>query len=320
MILIVTLNLFIHKTAIIDGLEVGTINHIQDQRLVVGDSAIYSALIIKTLQGEPYVLGVSGGIGGRFIKNFMDKNRIKSDLLWKEAEIKSELKIIDSIKMSETTLVDDTFSYDEFDIKNLRHKFLNNVQDINTLIVNDQGTVDGISHKMIEEIMMLAHENQMKIIVSLSSSQLRKSMELYPYAVVLLQSDLEEFGVNVGDDENNLIVELRKIARNYKLKYLIYDDKQRLYSVAKNKVCVAKYRKFSKDFEDIAVKDVIVGALALSISRNHAIEKITKLIAATRSAIILSNYPKICMRKDIDDLYNKIKLIEINFVDEIEKE
>ncbi|MBC7958646.1 MAG: hypothetical protein H7X94_02160, partial [Vallitaleaceae bacterium] len=89
MILITTLNLFVHKTAVVDGLDVNGINAIQDHRMVVGDSAIYSALIIKILQGEPYVLGIAGGIGGRFIKNFMDKNRIKSDLLMKEQETRS---------------------------------------------------------------------------------------------------------------------------------------------------------------------------------------------------------------------------------------
>lgn len=314
MILIVALNMSIHKTAIVDGLDIGTINVIQDQRMVVGDCAVYSSLIIKTLQGEPYVLGIAGGIGGRYIKNFMDKNRIKSDLLWKEAEIKSELKIIDSIHMTETTFIDDTFIYDEGDAKNLRHKILNNVKDIETLIVNDQGKCGEFSSQIIEDTIKLGHDYQMKVIASLSGDQLRRALELRPYAAVILNTDLDELGISASSEEIDMSERLRRLGKEKGMKFLIYDDGQRLYTVSKNKVCIAKYGKFSKDFDNLAIKDILIGALATCISRNYPVEKMTKIMAATRSAINPELYPKICSRKDIDDLYGKIKIVEQNFI------
>ena len=137
MILTVALNPVVEKTAVIDGLEIDGINQIQDYRLVLGPSAIYSAYIIKLLQGEPYVIGFAGGIGGRYIKNFMEKNRIKSDLLWKDRESRSVLRIIDSVYNTKTILVDNTFSYDEKDKKNIKHKLQLLLKDTEVVIVND---------------------------------------------------------------------------------------------------------------------------------------------------------------------------------------
>lgn len=313
MILVVTLNLFVHKTAIVDGLEVNSANAIQDQRLVVGESAIYSALMIKVLQGDPHVLGVAGGISGRFIKNFMDKNRIKSDLLWKEKETRSVLKIIDSVNMTETTFVDDTFGYDDNDLKNLKHKFLNNIKDANTVIINSMPVHDEVSQRILEELMTLTKTYHQKVITSLTGEELRKALEHSPYGVVIQESDLKELLVEDAVNEVVLIESLQKIALKYNIKYLVYDNtrNKNIYVLSKNKICCAKYGKFVKDIEEPGSKELLVGALAIAVSRKYEIEKMTKLLAAIKSAMRWENYPKICTRKEVDDLYNKMKLVEI---------
>lgn len=313
MILIVTLNLFVHKTAIVDGLEVNSTNAIADHRLVVGESAIYSALMIKVLQGEPYVLGVAGGIGGRFIKNFMDKNRIKSDLLWKEKETRSVLKIIDSINMTETTFVDDTFGYDSLDLKNLKHKFLNNIKDANTVIINSMAVHDEVSQKILEEMMVISKEYHHKVIISLTGEELRNALAYSPFGVVLNEVDLKELNIEKFDNELLLIETLQKIAIQFNIKYLVYDNtrNKNIYVFSKHKICRAKYGKFLKDFEEQGSKDLLVGTLAIAISRKYEIEKMTKLLAAMKGAMRWESYPKICSRKDIDDLYHKMKLEEI---------
>ncbi len=313
MILIATLNLFVHKTAIVDGMEVDSMNTIQDQRLVVGESAIYSALMIKVLQGEPYVLGIAGGISGRFIKNFMDKNRIKSDLLWKERETRSVLKIIDSVQMTETTFVDDTFNYDELDLKNLKHKFLVKLRDANTVIINSMSLHDEMPQRILHELFLQTKEHQQKVIISLTGEELRKALAFSPYGVVIQEEDLKELLIQEFQDEVILIETLQKLALQYNIKYLVFDNKKNknIYVFSKNKICSAKYGKFVKDMEEQGSKDLLVGALAISLSRKYEIEKITKLLAAIKGAMKWEEYPKVCARKDVDNLYHKMKLVEI---------
>lgn len=313
MILIATLNLFVHKTAIVDGLEVNGVNTIQDNRLIVGESAVYSALIIKALQGEPYVLGIAGGISGRFIKNFMDKNRIKSDLLWKESETRSVLKIIDSVNMTETVFVDDTFSHNELDLKNLKHKFQNNIRDANTVIINSRPLHDDVSERILEELMHISKENNQKVITSLTGIELRKALEHSPFGVVINASDLKELLLENTEDETLIIEELKTLAIKYSIKYLVFDNTQNknIYVIAKHKICSAKYGKFAKEVDEEGTKDLLVGAMAVAVSRKYEIEKMTKILAAVKGSVKVENYPNICHRKDVDNLYNKMKLVEI---------
>ncbi|PKM52414.1 MAG: hypothetical protein CVV02_01290 [Firmicutes bacterium HGW-Firmicutes-7] len=313
MILIVALNLFVHKTAIVDGIEINGVNNIQDYRLVVGESAVYSAYMIKLLQGEPYVLGIAGGIGGRYIKNFMDKSRIKCDLLWKDSETRSELKIIDSINMTETTFIDDNFIFDDKDMKNLKHKIQNNIKDANTVLISSKTVPDGATIKIIEDIIFISKLNNQKVVTSLSGIELRKSLELHPYGVVINSNDLTELEIEDTDEDKNLFDALRTIAATYKVKYLVYDNNQNknIFLISKNKICSAKYGKFAKELDVTASKDLIAGALALGVSRKYEMEKMTKLLGAVKGSTQYSNYPQICQRRDIDELYHKMKLVEM---------
>lgn len=312
MILIATLNLFVHKTAIVDGLEISGSNNIQDYRLVVGESAVYSALMIKILQGEPFVLGIAGGIGGRYIKNFMEKNRVKSDLLWKETETRSVLKIIDSVNMTETTFTDDTMIYDEVDLKNFKHKFQINVKDANTVIINGNTSHDDGSGEIIKELLQLSAESNQKIVSSLSGKDLRSALEFCPYAMVIKAEDIKELLLDDIEDENELLKELHNIVIKHHIKYLVLDHSQSkdVYVISKHKICSAKYGKFVKNLEE-SNKDLLVGALAVAVSRKYEIEKITKLLAAVKCSTQSEQYPKLCQRKDIDNMYHKMKLVEL---------
>lgn len=312
MILIATLNLFVHKTAIVDGLEINRNNTIQDYRLIVGESAIYSAIVIKILQGEPFVLGIAGGIGGRYIKNFMDKNRVKSDFLWKETETRSVLKIIDSVNMTETTFTDDTMVYDEVDLKNFKHKFQINVKNANTVIINNNSSHSDGSNEIIKEILRLSFEHNQKIVISLSGEDLRRALEFRPYAMVINAEDIKELLLDDVEDENQLLQRLHNIVIKHHIKYLVLDhlENKNIYVISKHKICSAKYGKFVKNLEENS-KDLLVGALAVAVSRKYEIEKLTKLLAAVKGATQSEQYPKLCQRKDIDDMYHKMKLIEL---------
>ncbi len=56
MILTIALNPSVDKYIYLNKLEVGEVNEVEEYDLALGESAIYSAYMIKLLQGEPYLL------------------------------------------------------------------------------------------------------------------------------------------------------------------------------------------------------------------------------------------------------------------------
>ena len=311
MILTVALNPVVEKTAVIDGLEIDGVNHIQDYRLVLGPSAIYSAYIIKLLQGEPYVIGFAGGIGGRYIKNFMEKNRIKSDLLWKDRESRSVFRIIDSVYNTKTVLMDNTFSYDEKDKKNIKHKLQILLKDTEVVIVNDAYHEDEAECSAVSEIIGMCKETGKKLIISLSDHKLRKAIEESPYAIVITKKDIKDLKLEPFLTREELLELLRNLTITAKIRYIVYDDAESIYVVSRNKICRTEYLKAEEGLELMEDKDILTGVTAIAIARKYEIEKMVKLLYAAKLSVKLQNFPQIVTRKEMDQYYKKAKVQEV---------
>lgn len=311
MILTIAFNPSVEKTAIVDGMEINTTNVIQDYRLVLGSSAIYSAYVIKVLQGEPYVLGFAGGIGGRYIKNYMDKNKMKSDLLWKEQETRSTLKIIDSVHQTETIFADDTFELEVADLKNLKHKVQILLRETHLMIINCDDHHPSVTSKMVEELIRIGHDASIRTMMSMSGDNLRKAIQYSPYFIVINDADLQELNILPYEDKNVLLESLRTLLLEHKIKFMIYKDDTHIYAISRNKVCAVSYSSETLQLPLGLDKDIITGALSVAVSRKYELEKMLRLGAACLMATNIEQYPTILTRKNVDVWMKKLKVLEI---------
>ncbi len=313
MIVTIALNPSVNKLAVVDGLEVNGINTVQDYRMCLGESTIYTAYIIKLLQGEPHVIGFLGGIGGRYIKHFMDKNRIKSDLVFNLAESKSIYRIVDSIHGTETTLLDNGMIVNELNIKNLKHKLQNHIHDAKVMVIGGDLPA-GAEFSLIEESVAMANKKGVKIICSLKGDQLRKALALNPYGVKVNKDtviDLVQLDP-INEGSKDILKALYEVLTRNKVHYMVYDAADEgIYVLSKNKICHVDIRGFMEILDGIGSSDALVGAFAVAVERNYEQEKMAKLILATSLAVKNSKYPVICHRKDIDCYHNKVKVTEI---------
>ncbi|GMQ63504.1 PfkB family carbohydrate kinase [Vallitalea maricola] len=312
MIVTIALNPSINKLAVIDGLEVDGENKVQDYRISLGESPIYTAYIIKLLQGEPYVLGFLGGMGGRYIHNVMQKNRIKSDFVFNMGESKSIYRIVDSVNGTQTTLLDDNMLVDERDEKNLKHKLQNRIKDAKIMVLGGD-MPRGTDFNLIEDISSVAKKHDIKVITALEGQNLRKSLNLNPYALKISDKNISDL-VNVDTltyDKYYVIKELYDILISNKIHYMLYDSNEGLYVLSKNKICKVILSETPEISDGIGASDSMVGAFAVSIERKYEQEKMAKLIMASSIAVKSSKYPTICNRKDIDYYNNKVKIVEI---------
>lgn len=308
MIITLALNPSINKLAVVDGLDINKTNFVQDYRMNLGESPIYTAYTIRLLQGEAYVLGFVGGIGGRYIKNFMEKNRIRSDLVWNDYESKSIYKIIDSVNGTETTLLDDGIEIDEQDKKNFKHKLQNQLKYCKVIVISGE-LPKGSNFELIEEVIKMSKKINKKIILALSGEALRKSLELKPYGIKICNEDLQELGI---EETENKLEKLHEILLNYHLHYLVYDSgEEGIYTFSKNKICKVYYPKDIEFLDELGSSESILGALAVGIERKYEQERISKLMMAVSISVKKTEYPDICTRKDIDYFKNKVKIYEI---------
>lgn len=306
MILTIALNPSIEKRLKLKRLVFGKEQALDEYRLSIGGSSVYSAYIIKLLQGDPYVLGFAGGIGGRYIKNFLDRNRIKSNLVLKKQELESVF-ILETLNQQETRLIDHSEGLDSQDGRNFKHKLVGHLKGCKVILLNGN-TYDQQALKIMTDTMDLATEAGKRVILSVEGNDIDTFISKIPYAWIVDEEQLEILGIK-GSQESK-IKQVHDFIIKYKIHYAFYLAGKNVVGISKKKICASQLRDMAED-NVIWVKEAMAGGIAVAISRKYEFERMIKLTAGIVSAIHKKNYPVICTRKEIDINTNRCKIVEL---------
>ncbi|TCK92428.1 fructose-1-phosphate kinase [Natranaerovirga hydrolytica] len=312
MILSVTLNPSIYKTSIIEDFQLSQTNEIEDYRIELNDGPIHTVHAIKVLQGEPLLVGFNGGPGGRYLKSYLEKSKIKSDFTWMHQEIKTIHKLIDNKKNIETLLIDKGINIDEKAIRTFFQKLQNHIQEVSIMILSGD-MPRGIKKEDIYRIMSIAKEKEKKMVISLETDILKSILEKSPYAIFLDEKNLDELEIDINNEEN-MLKEIYKLLVHYKIKCIgLYLGDSKIYTISKNKICVVDSSKRAQITvnNDKGIKDAILGCFALGIDRKYEQEKITKQMCGVELASQVAQYDVLCQRKDVDYYTKKTKIKEV---------
>lgn len=94
MILTVTFNPAIDKTAQVDELIVGGLNRLQNVRQDAGGKGVNVSKTIRALGFDSVCTGFLAGAGGRMIEDALDELRIANQFVWVEGNTRTNLKVL----------------------------------------------------------------------------------------------------------------------------------------------------------------------------------------------------------------------------------
>ena len=310
MILVLSFNPSVVRTSVVDGFELNNVNKIVDERLEISDGPIHSVHTIKLLQGESMVIGFIGGPSGRYIKGFLENHKVRSDFTWMDEEIKTINKIIDSVNGTETILIDKGLDINEKDKKVFFQKLQIHIPNVSSIVLSGD-IPNGVSIEDIIKIVELLKEKQKKVTLDIKDEWLSKVLKLSPSSLYLNKNSLKGLGIDISDKDIAL-KKCQEIINEFKIKIIVVDfDDDNICTITKNKICKAFCTKELEYNKKHIVRNGMIGTLALCQDRGYEQEKTSKLLLATGLASKLARYPKLSSRKDIDYLYNKIKIKEI---------
>lgn len=307
MIITIALNPGIEKRIVTDELIYGGDQEVLAYELRIAPSGVHCAYIMKLLQAEPYVLGFAGGIGGRYIKNFLDKNRIKSDFISKDQELESVF-VLEAGNQLPVRLVDHASKLEELDARNFKHRLVRHIQE-GELIVMNGDTYDPMAVAIILDSIGLAKQSGKRVVLSLEGESLIQFLSTSPYAVVLDQHQLSTL---IDDQLSELEIAqyLHNLVRTYKIRYIFYLKSDGIIGVSKNKIAISRsmvHKERVLPWE----KEAVAGTLAVGIKRQYPFERLLKLATGVTMAMNDDAYPTLCTRKDVDYHSKKIRIKEI---------
>lgn len=304
MIVTIALNPGIEKHIKIEHLIEGEEIPIQNYNLNIEKSAVFSAYIMKVLQADPYVLGFAGGIGGRYIKNFLDKSRVKSNLIQKDKELRSTF-IIETGLGSKTCLVDNQHEFDEADQRNLKHQLVGQIDECELMYMN--GILDqGIGEKMLLEALDMAIDARKKTVLYLENGSIEAFLLKKPFALVVTEEHLES--MDQGDQPlKEQLAYLRSLAMIHKIHFIFYVKEKQVIGVTKSKIAFGDVDEQSVSQVPWKV-DAIAGGLTIGIKRKYELEKLVKLLSGIACAVGMNEEGYLCTRKDIETASKKTKV------------
>ncbi|WP_069997684.1 PfkB family carbohydrate kinase [Cellulosilyticum sp. I15G10I2] len=296
----------------VDFLEPNCAINSKEVSLNILSKGIHSAQIIKLLQDEPILLSMLGGFAGKYIKHYLDKSRIKTDIIWTDTETPHKMRIL----LGDTNTYyllkrDETYPFDKEIIK-LSQKLKAHIKKVSTLLLSGYippGTTPTLFREWIKEAKL---HNIKTIVCTGQKDVLIHALEETPYALMFTEEQLNQ--LEIATDSKEAIIKALIPYLKQGVHYIaVYLKEQGALMLSKNKFCLIEPpMSLNKIISNSASSGAFLGTFALGINRKYEQEKFSKMCLAAALAANCDVNKPICSRKDIELLSKKVKIKEIS--------
>lgn len=278
--------------------------------LNVLSKGVYSAQMMKVLQEEPILISNFGGFAGKSIKHYLDKAKVKSDIVWTNYETPHQVKILlDKSTDYYRLRSQEAFTMDK-ELDKLSYKLKSHIKKVSTLVISGKlplGQNEGIYREWIRE----AKLHNIKAIISIGQKDVWNQMiQEKPYAILLTEDQLRTLAFPT--DTYEAITESLIPFLGEGLHFIcVYLKNRGALVLSRHKYCLIEspFQLINKN--NTATSGAFLGALAISINRKYEQEKLGKLCLAASLSANDNVMHKICTRKDVDTRYKKTKVKQI---------
>lgn len=271
---------------------------------------IYSAQMMKVLQEEPILLSSMGGFAGKYIKHYLDKSKVKADIVWTDYETPQYVKIVDEHLMKNYTIKTDPIMPGEKESNLMTQKLRGHIKNVSTLVL--AGAVpESMPKNIYKEWIKEAKAHNVKVIVSTGQKDVLEAvMTEVPYVLMFTEDQLNKLGLmstQIEEITNKMSVYLKQ-GVHYVCVYL---KQKGALVLSKSKYCRVEsmFQLVHKD--NTAASGAFLGALAVGINRKYEQEKFAKICLAASLAANDNVNHRICTKKDIDCRIKKMKVREL---------
>jgi 1-phosphofructokinase len=286
MIITVTLNPAIDKTLEVDNCTIGSINRVSSIKIDAGGKGINVSKVIKSLKGESIALGALAGSTGEFIKNYLDDEKIKNDFIFGEGETRTNIKIVDKVKNTNTDINEPGNSISEEDINRIKEKVFNDIKKDDILVLS--GSVpQGVGKNIYEMWINEAKKLGVKTILDADGELLKQGLLSGPYLIKPNIHELEKlFDVKINGVQE--AISLCKSIFDYGVNIIAVSlGSEGALFMNREKTIYAHGLKVEVK-STVGAGDSMVAALALALDKDYSFEKAVTLSVAAATAGVMT--------------------------------
>lgn len=305
MILTITLNASIDKTAKINGFTSGKINRIDKPFEMAGGKGLNVSRALKAYNYKSLATGFIGGKSGERLKELIETDNISNDFLNINDSNRSCLAIVDNKNNTITEINENGPNISNEELEKFYNKVSSLTQNIKIAVLSGsvpKSLPEDIYLKLIE----ICKQNNVLTALDASGLHLKNGIGAHPYIIKPNQSEAEELlGFSLENNEDYLkaiyfLTHYCNIAViTLEDKGCIIGNKSEIYHITPPTI---------KIVNSVGSGDSFLAGMIYALNENMSILEIGKYGIATGSANTLTETAGLCYKKDIDEIYKSIKV------------
>ncbi|HBM74172.1 MAG TPA: 1-phosphofructokinase [Clostridiaceae bacterium] len=309
MIRTVTLNPALDKTLEINNFEIDDVNRVSSVRIDAGGKGINVSKLIKILGGRSKAFGILSGRNGDYIKEYLDKAEIENDFVYAEGETRTNLKIIDSIRHTNTD-INEPGPYVPYDkIKELERKIFGAIGE-NAVLVLSGSIPKSVSTDIYYRWIDMAKKLKVRVVLDCDGELLKKGIKAEPYLIKPNINELEELLGRKVSGMDDMIKSARELLRSgIEVVVLSLGSDGALFV---KDGCIIHAKGVRVDVKStVGAGDSMVAALAFALDEGMSFEKAAALSAAAGTAKVTTSGSQ---PPSMDKIMSIERLVKLDYI------
>lgn len=285
MITTITLNTAIDKAYVVDDFAKNTVTRVQKCTNTAGGKGLNVSKVIKLCGEDIIATGFVGGHAGAYIEDLLKEHDIITDFVHTKSETRSCINIL-AKDGSSTEFLEPGAPLTKEEVEQFKSKIIQLID--NSDVITISGSVpEGVEATIYGDLIKQIKEKGKKVILDTSGNLLRNAIKACPTLIKPNSEELEAL-LGITITSRNEIIEAAKKLHETGIEYVVISlGSEGALLICKEGVFHAKPPKITPE-NTVGCGDSMVGAFAVSLSRNLPIEESLRYAVAVSAANALT--------------------------------
>lgn len=286
MIITITLNPAIDKTATVEELIPNGLNRLENVMINAGGKGVNVSKTINAIGGQSVALGFVAGSTGQYIEQVLDEHHIHHDFVHVDGITRTNLKVLNK-NMELTELNEVGPEIKQTQIEALKHRLQSNV-DKDDIVVFSGSAPRGVDKSIYFELGTIAKSSHARVILDADGELFKKGLKAEPDVIKPNKYELCQY-FNVSEDiTDGEMLNLAKSLLKDGIKMIVISmGKDGAYFVDRNHVAKVDALHI-KAHSSVGAGDAMVAALAYAMEKNYDLRKTIRLAVACSAGAVMT--------------------------------
>ncbi|MEG0360240.1 MAG: 1-phosphofructokinase [Longicatena sp.] len=306
MIITVTFNPAIDKTAEVESLVVGGLNRLKNVRADAGGKGVNVSKTIKALGGTSLCTGFLAGASGKFIETSLDEINILHEFVWVEGSTRTNLKVLDQ-DLELTELNEAGPIIHQQDIERFMRLLIEHC-DQDSIVVLSGNVSEGVNKTIYRDMIMAMKESYVRVILDADGDLFKEGIKAHPTLIKPNKYELATYFNVAQDISNTELIALAKTLLNEDTKLVVVSmGKEGSIFIQEDGVYLVDALSIQAH-SSVGAGDAMVGAIAYALEQRMEISTLIRLAVASSAGAVMTKGTKPADKEVVEELMKQVNI------------